>query len=90
MTKTARQYAPILLDRILSCMRRRHPQPCFSGYISLETLYSLNVISDALILLEEQGLLRRLTHEEKESQELRAEYDLYVLTESGYKSSNKE
>lgn len=71
-------------------MRPRHPLPCFSGYISLETLYSLNVVSEALEVLHDRGLVRPLTDEEKATRGMRPEYDVYVLTEAGYKSSNKE
>jgi hypothetical protein len=71
-------------------MRPRHPLPCFSGYLSLETLYSLNIISDALQVLQENGLVRPLTDQEKSDQGFRPEHDVYVLTEAGYKSSGKE
>lgn len=90
MTKPAREYAPVLLERILSCMWPRHPQPCFSGYISLETLYSLNVVKDALEVLQERKLVHRLSDEEKVGRYMRIEFDVYVLTEAGYKSSRKE
>jgi len=70
-------------------MRPRHPRPSFSGYISLETKYSLEVVWDALSVLQERGLVRSFTEEEKKSEGLRTDYDLYVLTELGYKSSSK-
>ncbi len=68
----------------------RHPLPCFSGHISLETLYSLDVVAEALEVLQERKLVHRLTDEEKSARSVRVEFDLYVLTEAGYKSSNKE
>jgi hypothetical protein len=89
VTKPARQYAPILLERILDCMRPRYPQACLSGFISLETRYSLEVIADALSALQDKGLVRPYSDEEKQAKGLRLEYDLYTLTELGYKSSSK-
>lgn len=71
-------------------MRPRHPSPCFSGYISLETRYSLDVVADVLEVLQEQGLVHRLTDDEKTARGVRIEFDLYIMTEAGYKSSNKE
>lgn len=68
----------------------RYPLPCFSGYISLETLYSLVVVNEALEVLQERKLVHRLTDEEKVARGMRIEFDVYVLTEAGYKSSNKE
>lgn len=68
----------------------RYPLPCFSGYISLETLYSLIIVEEVLEILQERNLVHRLTDEEKIVRGVRIEFDLYVLTEAGYKSSNKE
>lgn len=89
-TSIARQYASSLLDRILFCMRPRHPLHCFLGYISLETRYSLETVEDALLVLQERNLVHRLDDDEKIARGLRVEFDVYILTEEGYKSSNKE
>lgn len=71
-------------------MRSKHPFPCFSGLISLDVLYSLKRVNEALEDLMDLGLVHRLTDDEKRSARCRIEFDLYVLTPEGYASSSRE
>jgi hypothetical protein len=69
-------------------MRAHHPFPCFSGLISLEVFCSLDMTLKALEDLEDKHFVHRLTNEEKSAKKLRLDFDLYVLTDAGYKISS--